>query len=186
MGDPDPTASQDPMAQVALGGHVDVGPAGSSLSEVALARELFWQNVMRQILTSLSIKSLQADQHQAEPMFDGRLAVMTRTGDRIGIASVHPVFACGISAGGATARALSMAVECSVFQIRTPGGEVFTLPLHELRAFHALTPELMRELEAAAQAEQQGEEGKPFGFAAFTSLSREQGGAASSGEPRAK
>jgi hypothetical protein len=71
-----------------------------------------------------------------------------------------------------------MEVECTVFQIRTPGGEVFTLPLEEMRTFHALTPELMRKLERAARREARrrgeapGEEQIPFGFAAFTSLSR--------------
>jgi hypothetical protein len=172
--------------------------------DVGATRELFWQNVMREILTNLSMVSAQQDQRgpggsgggnpdsaslapstgeaageeNAEEMelFDGRLAVITRQGQRIPIASVFPMFACGIEAPGA--RALALEVECTVFQIRTPGGEVFTLPLEEMRTFHALTPGLMRNLEKAARREarrrgaSEDEERIPFGFAAFTSLAR--------------
>ena len=73
-------------------------------------------------------------------------------------------------------RGLSIALECTVFQISTPDGHVYTLPLHEIRAFHALTPELMRRLERTARRRRgpirgdEGEDAQPFGFAAFTSL----------------
>jgi hypothetical protein len=176
----------------------------ATAAQVAATRELFWQNVMREILTNLSMVS--AQQRAAQPaapgasppsvpalsteaaeaggeenaeqmeLFDGRLAVITRQGQRVPIAAVSPMFACGIATPGE--RTLSMEVECTVFQIRTPGGEVFTLPLHEMRTFHALTPGLMRQLEEAAtrEAKRRGgspeEEGAPFGFAAFTSLAR--------------
>jgi hypothetical protein len=111
-----------------------------------------------------------------EELFDGRLAVITVQSQRISIADVFPLFACGDPGPGN--RALSVAVECTVFQIRTPGGEVFTLPLSELREFHSLTPELMKNLERAArrQARARGskeEERIPFGFAAFTALARD-------------
>jgi hypothetical protein len=174
-------------------------------------RELFWQNVMREILTNLSMLSAQrpppralppgaagaataeapvppppqapapgaestpADDDDHPELFDGRLAVITRQGQRVPIADVFPLFACGISTP--RERMLSIAVECTVFQIRTPGGEVFTLPLHELRSFHALTPELMHKLERAARRQMRSRPGAdedrvPFGFAAFTSLAR--------------
>jgi len=174
--------------------------------DVAAIRELFWQNVMREILTNLSVVSgrkasltptpapapepgvdgrgqgadlvapAEAEASEEMELFDGRLAVITRQGQRVAIAEVFPLFACGIATPAE--RRLSMEVECTVFQIRTPNGEVFTLPLDEMRAFHALTPELMQKLERAArrQARRRGEprdrEGVPFGFAAFTSLAQ--------------
>jgi hypothetical protein len=164
---------------------------GEMLTGVVQARDLFWRNVMREILTSLSVASLSrrtaqeqagADgQGDAEPegedLFDGRLAILTHAGERIAIAEVYPLFACGIQTSRSS-RALSMAVECSVFQIRTPSGEVFTLPLQEMRGFHAMTPELMQALsdEARKRAEETSMEktAEPFGFAAFTSLAKQQ------------
>jgi hypothetical protein len=157
---------------------------------------LFWQNVMRQILTSLSVEWLNRNQHAAlaavsaqanpppatlalpENLFDGRLGILTHGGERIPIASVSPVLACGVQTTDA-ARMLSIAVECTVFEVRTPTGEVFTLPLAEMRGFHSLTPELMQALEEAARREADPEDkqaqegpGAPFGFAAFTSMER--------------
>jgi hypothetical protein len=153
----------------------------SSLAGVSEARELFWQNVMREILTSLSVIStagLQATDTEkaSEPgqneLFDGRLAVITDLGQRIPIAAVFPLFACGISLSDVD-KELSMAVECTVFQIKTPGGEVFTLPLHEIRSFHSLSEELIEQIrKQAAQQTDGDEEQEPFGFAAYTSLAR--------------
>ena len=165
------------------------------MEQVAHARELFWNNVMREILTSLSVVAASGGRPDAaskaapdgsgakpdngqgdgEPSLadplDGRLAVVTTSGERIPIADVYPLFACSIT-GSPDERALSMAVECTVFQIRTPGGEVYTLPLHEIRGFHALSESLMRELAEAAQSARTDDAGEPFGFAAFTSLAR--------------
>jgi hypothetical protein len=166
-------------------------------TEIIAARELFWHNVLREILTSLSMLCalrppaptdqatkdaaadaaadglVPADDSGFDPsLFDGRLAVMTRGGERVAIADVYPLFACGINTQ--KDRGLSVALECSVFQIRTPNGHVFTLPLHEIRAFHSLTPELMKRLERAARRRKgvkgAEEEQVPFGFAAFTSM----------------
>lgn len=175
-------------------------------------RELFWQNVIREMLTSLSMASMQIDaRHKAEEispgsviidtpdgtitqglgtdeddgdiededdLFDGRLAVITSLGNRIPIADVHPLFACGIT-GNDDERSLATAVECTVFQIRTPPGEVYTLPLSEIRGFHSLSPELVERLQRQAEAQlnhlsggPDEENQQPFGFAAFTSLSR--------------
>jgi len=143
---------------------------------VTVARELFWQNVMREILTSLSVLSGTHTEGQptgGDDLFDGRLAIITQLGQRVPIAAVFPLFACGIDTSD-TDRELSMAVECTVFQIRTPGGEVFTLPLHEMRAFHSLSEELLERIrkEAAEVGEAEPGEHEPFGFAAYTSLSR--------------
>jgi hypothetical protein len=116
-----------------------------------------------------------ADSFDAQ-LFDGRLAVLTRRGERIPIADVFPLFACGIDTP--RDRVLSVAIECTVFQIRTPAGEVYTLPLHEIATFQALSPELMRRLSQMARRQQERDSGQkglqqPFGFAAFTSISRE-------------
>ena len=183
-------------------------PPGWSLECVLEARELFWRNVMREILTSLSVACLArrtaaAERaHQApeetpelapddasdapsdvaeqppeeDDLFDGRLAILTHAGERIPIAEVYPLFACGINTSRSE-RELSMAVECSVFQVRTPSGEVFTLPLREMRAFHSVSPELMERLEEEARrrSDHPAEETEaPFGFAAFTSIARQQ------------
>src|SRR5687768_6995293 len=110
-----------------------------SVDGVLAARQLFWHNVMREILTSLSVACLSrrsdapAAGEQAglartgDSLFDGRLAVLTQAGERIAIADVFPLFACGINTNDAS-RSMSVAVECTVFQIRTPDGQVFTLP----------------------------------------------------------
>lgn len=179
-------------------------------------RELFWQNVIREMLTSLSMLSMQqeteasaekhapgtiiidtpegtitsgsdpqndepAEEDANEPsradLFDGRLAVITTQGTRIPIAQVHPLFACGVT-DNREDRSLSTAVECSVFQISTPPGEVYTLPLSEIRGFHSLSPKLVEKMKREAEAQMKraqrsrGETDQPFGFAAFTSLAR--------------
>lgn len=186
------------------------------LNQVVIARELFWHNVIREILTSLSVLSLKAQSRPSKPtseptaedsaktpepeaadteqdearsnhtddsppsqtptpddMFDGRLAVVTRLGDRIPIAEVFPLFACGIGDTSGK-RALSVAVECTIFQIKTPSDEVYTLPLHEIRGFHALSPEIMKQLEESTRSRGSGlDKDAPFGFAAFTSLAND-------------
>ena len=152
---------------------------------VLARRELFWHNVMREILTSLSVMRLKRGDGPYDPdtevqirqTFDGRLAIITSLGNRIPIGEVHPVFACSIQ-GSSSMRQLSEDVQCTVFQIRTPAGEVHTIPLHEMRGFHALTPELMARLEAQAQEAADAStknKDEPFGFGAFTSIARNMG-----------
>jgi len=167
-------------------------------TEILAARDLFWHNVIREILTSLSTLCAMRPSEPQGPveeeaaadaaagggppaqespngydptLFDGRLAVMTNGGERVAIADIYPLFACGVNAPGD--RGLSVALECTVFQIRTPNGHVFTLPLHEIRSFHAMTPELMHRLERAARRRRgmkaEDDDQPPFGFAAFTS-----------------
>ena len=153
-----------------------------NIEGVAAARELFWQNVIREMLTSLSVLWASKDKHKTaslEPaghvaggdLFDGRVAVITTLGQRIPIGAVYPLFACGIQTSDGD-RALSMAVECSVFQIHTPGGEVFTVPLHEIRAFHSLSEQLIDEIKQASIEQGGSDQQEPFGFAAYTSLAR--------------
>lgn len=129
-------------------------------------RRMFWENVVREILTGLSMV------RESQPeLFDGRMALLTQGGERIPIANVTPMFACGIP-GTPAEKAASIAVECTVFQIQTPSGEVFTFPLSEIRGLHALSSDLIRELEREARAQEgEGEQNtKPFGLAAFRSV----------------
>lgn len=170
----------------------NAAPAGV----VAGRRELFWHNVIREILNSLAGAAAAAGGRltptasgaaqsgsPASELFDGRMAVVTRFGQRIPIADIYPVFACSVPTAGpssAETRMLSMDVQCTVFQIRTPAGEVYTLPVHEISAIHALSEHLIQRLaEQARQAAgagstpQQGDE-TPFGFAAFTSLAQSE------------
>lgn len=197
--------THNPYAQVGSGPMPGVLPAAhgrpnnrasttpQNWQEAAAARSLFWSNVMREILTSLAAESLrrpklepsdligaagdtEAVEYEDEDtdMFDGRLAVLTHAGERIPIADVQPIMTAGPNSNE-DARALSMAVECTVFQITTPTGEIFTMPLAEMRGFHALTPNLMDRIKQSARDQEVGvasDGAEPFGFAAFTSLSK--------------
>lgn len=136
-------------------------------------RDLFWGNVARDMLNGFMMLS----QNQPQ-LFDGRFAVLTRGGERIPIAQVFPLFACSVPG---RERATSVTVQSTVFRIQTPSGEVFTLPVQEIRAIHGLTPELIERLQRAAQPEDEngsgldGEKntdgkGTPFGLAAFAAL----------------
>ena len=130
-------------------------------------RDLFWCNVVRDMLNGLSVLS----QQQPE-LFDGRFGILTREGERIGVRSVSPLFACSIP-GSPEEKDASVAVQCTVFQITTPEGEVFTLPVHEIRGMHTMTEELLEKLKALAEDEESGEEDseqRPFGLAAFAAL----------------
>ncbi len=166
--------------------------ASFGMGELAQAREMFWQNVTREMLTSLSmqraklagLRDAQRKEMEAKgedpgepedlPGFDGRMAIVTTIGERIPIADITPLFACSIG-GNSRERALSEDVQCTVFQIRTPTGEVYTFPIHEIRGLHALTEEAMQAMqeEAGGEPGAGGIAGVPFGFAAFTSLARE-------------
>ncbi|MGD1915800.1 MAG: hypothetical protein ACFCBV_06410 [Phycisphaerales bacterium] len=171
------------------------GGATSARNAVEL-RQAFWHDMCREILTTLSAEGLRRQDRPAgvelpgggqlvstvtpppsEPeLFDGRIAILTHGGERIAIGEVHPMLACGIN-GDLADRTVSKAVECSIFQVMTPAGELYTVPVHEIRAFHALTPELMKKLEQAGRvnrSQRSGAEDRdmPFGFEAYTSLAR--------------
>jgi hypothetical protein len=154
------------------------------MAQVGELRELFWHNVVREFLTNLSMlhaqKSAGTSAYTEDPQddpFDGRLAIITTNGVRIAIGAITPMFACGLNRTQAD-KELSMDVECTVFQIETPEGEVFTLPVHEIRSFHALTAALIERIKAASGTDDDGEENEggrmPFGFAAFTSTAHSQ------------
>jgi len=180
-------------APAASGGREGAVHAPWASDRTASLRETFWHDMCREILTTLSIEGLRRSEAASgmtlptgqslvsasvpapgPELFDGRMAILTHGGERIPIGRVHPMLACGITSDPA-ARTISRAVECSIFQVRTPAGELYTLPLHEIRAFHALTPELMEQIEAAGRRQHRGREGGedvPFGFEAYTSMAR--------------
>lgn len=131
-------------------------------------RHLFWQNVVQQMLTSFPQRAA-----ENPDLADGRVAVLTHHGERIGIKSVNPLFACSVP-GRSGERALSLAVQCTVFEIHTPEGQVYTLPLEEIRAVHCLTEGLIDELQKLAGSAVSDTDSEPFGFSAFTSLARQE------------
>lgn len=177
-----------------------LAPTAGGESRAAQRREVYWQNVMRETLSGLAaVAAAAGGRLKASPsgaamggapvgeLFDGRLAVVTRSGQRIPIADVIPMFACSVcpdtgdEACDRGERMLAEDVQCTVYQLRTPGGEVYTLPIHEIVAFHTLSEHLVRQLAEAAHLASRAKRGpidpgggEPFGFAAFTSLARSQ------------
>lgn len=134
-------------------------------------RDIFWQNVVREMLTGLMVAA-----EKRPELLDGRFAILTHAGERIPIAQVSPVFGFSVRSSKSE-QETSTAVQMTVFRIATPDGEVFTLPLPEIRGFHELTPELLARIQQAEDAADKaaggGEddaEARPFGFAAFQAL----------------
>ncbi len=148
---------------------VERPPTRSNPEFTRSLRQLFWTNVAQEMLNSLSAMLTV----QKEPSaLDGRLSILTHAGERIPIAEVHPLFACSIPGTDAD-RDLSAAVQCSVYRVVTPSGEAFTLPLSEVRAFHAVSEELQRRLQEEMSGVESGT-GEPFGFAAFAETSKQR------------
>ncbi len=236
---PKPADSQPrPRSRGATTIHAGPGtasPHAHSLGEIAVTRDLFWQNMVREMLTGLAVQAdsrryqiiaelearrgqihvggatittapeltpramsaegdapgpegddddsrgneLPPGSHPDMPL-DGRVSILTKAGERIPIADVRPLLACSVP-GTELERALSIDVQCTIFQVVAPSGEVFTLPLHEIRAIHAISEDLMdrlkeasRRQDAAAGPPGDADDSKPFGFAAFTSLASKQ------------
>lgn len=163
------TPTGKPAKPPAKAGVIPKGMTLDDLESIASVRELFWSNIIRELLVSLATAS--ADESNADKsVFDGRLAVVTSLGDRIPIGNVKPIMGFGVNDAG-LGKQLSSMLQCTVFQIRTPGGDVYTLPVHEIRGFHAMTEELLRQVETTTPG-RDGDDDKPFGFAAFTSIAR--------------
>jgi hypothetical protein len=139
--------------------------------ETKLLREMLWHNVVREMLCALCLETGHADASDKPRVLDGRLTVITFRGERIPIGAVRPLINFGVGSTRAE-KQLSMMLQGTVFQIVTPDGDVFTLPLHEIRGLHALSESVMQELQAAAESNEPSEPGKPFGFAAFTALAQ--------------
>jgi len=160
-------------------------PSGLPEARTEQRRDLYWQNVVRESLMALAVAAGSGGRVAPTPtaaemspdpvgdLFDGRVGVITKLGQRIPIADIYPLFACSVP-GKSHDRMLSADVQCTVFRIKTPAGESYTLPISQIVAVHALTSELIAQLEAAEAAAQESEDGqpRPFGFAAYTSLAR--------------
>jgi hypothetical protein len=154
---------------------------------VQVRRDLFWQNVVREVLMGLASAAaaqtgrlnMGASAAATGPspeseMFDGRTAVITTLGQRIPIADVVPVFACS-SPTTPGERLISSDVQCTIFRIRTPAGENYTMPITNIAGIHSMSDALAEKVEnAAREMEETDSEGNkmPFGFAAYTSLAR--------------
>ena len=154
---------------------------------VQARRDLFWSNVVRDSLMAMASAAAassarlsptpSAAQHSVKPvdtLFDGRMGVITTLGQRIPIADLFPVFACS-STGSQADRDRSTDVQCTIFRITTPTGETYTLPISQIIGIHSISEDLIQQLEAASEELQDEEhpgERLPFGFAAYTSLSR--------------
>lgn len=154
---------------------------------VQVRRDLFWQNVVREILMGLAAAAAHetgrlaptptaaaASPDPVSDMFDGRMGVITAQGQRIPIADVIPVFACS-TPGTTNDRMLSGDVQCTVFRIRTPLGEIYTLPITQIVGVHSMSQALADQLQQAAEAmEETDADGNkmPFGFGAYTSIAR--------------
>ncbi len=165
-----PTPASAPSTPPPLLHPASRAPGIEPLHRLAESRSLFWQNVVREILLTFPLLASERPE-----VADGRIGILTHAGERIPLGAVEPMFPCSIASPHAMQ--LCMAVQATVFNVRTPTGEMFTIPLHEIRAIHSLTDELMKELEDEARRLNTDSEGaEPFGFAAYTSLARQQGG----------
>lgn len=143
-------------------------PPIPTVNRLVELRTSYWQNVVREMLAAFSILT-----HRMPEIADGRVSIVTTLGERIPLAGVEPLFPCTV-VNDPRERQLCIAVQCTVFNIRTPLGEVVTIPLHEIVSVRVLSDELMRELEEAFNTSgANGEKGEPFGFAAFTSLAKQ-------------
>ncbi len=142
-------------------------PNVPTMQRLGELREVYWQNVAREMLVAFATLS-----RTTPDIMDGRVSVLTSLGERIPVADVEPLFPCSV-VGDPKSRDLCMAVQCTVFNIRTPMGEIVTLPLHEIISVRVLSDDLLRQLEAASSRVSSGKESEPFGFAAYTSLAKE-------------
>lgn len=142
-------------------------PPIPTMSRVVEQRTAYWQNVVREMLAAFAILA-----HRMPQITDGRVSIVTSLGERIPLAGVEPLFPCTV-VSDPRERQLCITVQCTVFNIRTPLGEVVTVPLHEITSVRVLSDELLRELEAAFNESGAKPENEPFGFAAFTSLAKQ-------------
>jgi hypothetical protein len=165
---------------------------------VQVRRDLFWQNVVREVLMGLASAAaaqtgrldMGASAAASGPspeseMFDGRTAVITHLGQRIPIADVVPVFACS-SPMTPGERLISSDIQCTVFRIRTPAGENYTMPITQIVGIHSMSDSLADQVEnAAREMEETDADGNkmPFGFAAYTSLARAEERDGADGRP---
>lgn len=191
---PNPLHTPDDGSYNALSGYGQTPapaytPDRYPVARTQIRRDVFWQNVCREILMGLAAAAAEsagrtgigaADAEMSpsptSDLFDGRMAIITQSGQRIPIADVYPVFAYSVL-GDDEVRARSNDVQCTIFRITTPGGESFTLPISQIISVHSLSQSLIEKMEQAEELlEGPGDEDDrvPFGFAAYTSLARSE------------
>lgn len=168
------------------------------IARTQIRRDVFWQNVCREILMALAAAASHASgrldegpaaaQNSPSPvaeLFDGRMGLITTLGQRIPIADVVPMFAYSM-AGCADDRARSGDVQCTVFRITTPTGETYTLPITQIVGVHSLSASLIEQIEDSQDEQDDEQERIPFGFGAYTSLARSEQQASQQGQQQSQ
>lgn len=182
--DPEDTNPEEPPAAGVVYGHApqpDTGASQPTATRVQARRDVFWQNVCKEILMALASaaaessgrlgtgpSAAEASTSPVSELFDGRMGVITALGQRIPIADVTAVFSCSLPRSDLD-RSISTDVQCSIFRITTPTGETYTLPLSQIIGVHSVSRSLIERLEEQNESD---EDKIPFGFAAYTSLAR--------------
>jgi len=164
-------------------GNSDARRESFPIARTEIRRDVFWQNVCREILMGLAGAAAESSGRletgpaaaessvsPASELFDGRMGVITTLGQRIPIADVVPVFSCSMDAQDGD-RSLSNDVQCTIFRLKTPTGETYTLPLSQIAGVHTLSPSLVEKIEDQQSSEK---DKQPFGFAAYTSTARSE------------
>jgi len=174
-------------------------PEQSPVVRTQARRDVFWNNVVREILMALSSaaaassgrlnpgpSAANASTSPVDDLFDGRMGVITTLGQRIPIADIMPVFSCTMSGCDAD-RSRSNDVQCTVYRISTPTGESYTLPISQIIGVHSLSESLIEQLEdAGIEDEEYDPERVPFGFGAYTSLAQSEDEAADTGDDQSE
>jgi hypothetical protein len=188
-----PTPADDsPVPPPSGYGHIpraDIGvqPVQPSAARTQARRDVFWSNVVREILMALAAAAASssgrldpgpaaasASTSPVDELFDGRMGLITTLGQRIPIADIVPVFACTMT-GCKSAQTRSSDVQCTVYRITTPTGESYTLPISQIIGVHSLTEALIEQLEeATAEYDEDTGDRIPFGFGAYTSLAQSE------------
>ena len=158
-------------------------PQMPSVTRVQARRDVFWQNVCREILMALAaaaaessgrlgtgVGDAESSTSPVSELFDGRMAVITTLGQRIPISDVSAVFSCSLP-GNALDRSISSDVQCTIFRITTPTGETYTLPVSQIVGVHSVSNSLIEQIEEQNESE---DDRIPFGFAAYTSLAKSE------------
>lgn len=158
-------------------------PATIAVTRVQARRDVFWQNVCREILMSLAAAAAQSSgrlgtgpsdaESSTSPvseLFDGRMGVITTLGQRIPIADVTVVFSCSFP-GNELDRSISADVQCTIFRITTPTGETYTLPVSQVIGIHSVSNSLIEQMDDQNESD---DDKVPFGFGAYTSLARSE------------
>lgn len=167
-------------------GHVPSSQSAAplpSVTRVQVRRDVFWQNVCREILMALAaaaaessgrlgtgVGDAESSTSPVSELFDGRMAVITTLGQRIPISDVSAVFSCSLP-GNELDRSISSDVQCTIFRITTPTGETYTLPVSQIVGVHSVSDSLIEQIEEQNESE---DDRIPFGFAAYTSLSKSE------------